>query len=89
MKMELPVRLANPLILCVMFISIAGFDFFGALGFGFWKYVIGTMIAIGVLWLLHKSGLNEKKVPIWVGAFIIILGFTTGIIIEKLVEVYI
>ena len=83
MKLELPVRLATPLNLCVIFISFAGFDLFDALGFGFWKYVIVAAIMIAVMWLLQKTGISEKQVPLWAGAFIILLGFIVGLIFDK------
>lgn len=88
MRLELPVRLENPLYICLVFISISGFRFFDALGFGFWKYIIGIIIIMVTMWLLQKSGLTEKEVPIWVGSFIIILGFTIGIIFDSLVANY-
>ncbi|GGH86969.1 hypothetical protein JOD43_001841 [Pullulanibacillus pueri] len=40
---------------------------------------------MAVMWLLQKSGITEKEVPIWVGAFIIIIGFVVGNILDTLV----
>lgn len=88
MKLELPVRLQAPLTFCVYIISLSELNFLDALGFGLWKYIIGTIVLIVAMWLLHKSGINEKEVPIWVGALIFILGFTIAIILEKLIAIY-
>ncbi|WMT39672.1 hypothetical protein RE628_20025 [Paenibacillus sp. D2_2] len=86
MKLELPVRLEKPLYLCVLFIFISGFDSLDALGLGIWRYIIEIISFTIVIWLLGKSGLTEKEVPIWVGAFIIILGFTVGVILDTFVR---
>ncbi|WP_456279187.1 hypothetical protein [Bacillus sp. AK128] len=85
MRLELPVRLRNPLYLCVIFIFISGLNFFDTLELGFWKYIIGIILFIPVMWILEKSGLAEKEVPIWVGAFIIILGFSFGFFLDTLI----
>jgi len=90
MKLELPVRLSFPLYFCVIFIFISGFNsLFDALGLGFWKYIIGAITIMIVMWLLQKSKLPKKEVSIGVGALIIILGFTIGIIFDRLVVNYI
>ena len=89
MRIELPVRLAHPLNICLVFISIAGFNFLNALGLGFSKYIIVLVIIMVISWFLQKSGLNEKEVPIWAGGFIIIGGFINGMILQSLVTHYI
>jgi len=85
-KLELPVRLEKPLYICVIFIFISGSDSLDALGLRFWTYIIEIIAVMIVIWLLQKSGLTEKEVPIWVGALIIILGFIGGIILDNFVR---
>lgn len=85
MKLELPVRMDKPLYLSIIFI-IAGINtLFASLGLGFYPYYIIEIVALLIVfWLLGKSGLTEKEVPIWVGTFIIIIGIIIGIIFGTL-----
>lgn len=84
MRLELPVRLAFPLYFCVMMIFFSGIDSLIET-LGFWNYIIEVITLLIIMWLLQKSKLTEKEVPIWVGFFIIIAGFTIGIIFNTLV----
>ncbi|GEN82706.1 hypothetical protein SLU01_10180 [Sporosarcina luteola] len=84
MKVDLPVKLAFPLYFSIIFIFSSGINsLFDTLGN--WKYIIWFLIILMIMWGLQKSKLTEKKVPIWIGAFIIIAGFVIGIIFDTLI----
>ncbi|MCI3919223.1 hypothetical protein MO973_03115 [Paenibacillus sp. TRM 82003] len=86
MRLELPVRLEKPLIICALFISLSVFDSLDAIGLGLWTYIIEVLAVIIIIRLLEKSGITEKEVPIWVGAFIIIFGFAVGYIFKTILN---
>lgn len=88
MRIELPVRLALPLYLSIVFVFLSVDTLFDALELGFWKYIIGGVAVTIVYWLLEKSGLTEKEVPIWAGTMIIIIGFFGGLILSTVIENY-